>query len=249
MRNIIKILIANFTLVCCIHNKSVHNIWIGNWERVGWQNEASLKIDDVTKDSFSFSVFASSGGHNGDISGKAIIKDSIATYYFEDKYDKCKLKFILLSDSAVDIIQEIGLCSAPMGVIYSGRYYSTDYKRKLKNEEIDLISLGVLSVTEDAKFRNLVGDSYSLFVSTTQLSYNQDDIDSLNFRVITAGVRGMFTYMENIIMIDSANRFCAAVIKDDKVLYFSNIDTFKNVLPKTIEKWRDNFKEYEVIFK
>ena len=41
----------------------------------------------------------------------------------------------------------------------------------------------------------------------------------------------------------------AAVIDDNKVYYFTNNKEYKNRLPKTIDNWRQNFKNYEVIYK
>jgi hypothetical protein len=62
-------------------------------------------------------------------------------------------------------------------------------------------------------------------------------------------LRGLYTIMENIIMIDSSKNIWAAVIDDNKIYYFTNRLDYKTKLPRTIENWRNRFKDYKVIYK
>jgi len=248
MKNITKILFVLIVLTSCSSNKLVNHNWEGKWVRQEWQNNATLEITKVTADYIDFFILAHSGAHTGEIEGKASIRDTIAIFSSQDDMEECTIEFRLIGDSIIIVNQKEGHCLAGLGVTYSGKYVNSKLITKKSAINEDLISLDILTSQEDSAFRELVGNSYDLFVKYTHLIYQDDDIDSLKMKVISSGVRGMFTYMEYIIMVDSQYRFCAAVIDNNKVLYFSNIEAFKNQLPKTIEKWRERFKEYEVIY-
>ncbi|MEY1639246.1 hypothetical protein [Tenuifilum osseticum] len=249
MKNITKILITIMVLTSC-SNKTVNNNWKGEWIRKKWKSNATLEITKVTSDSIDFFIFAHSGGHTGEIEGKASVDDTIAIFSSQDDMGElCTIEFRLLSDSMILVNQKEGSCFTGLSVTYSGTYINSKLITKELSNKQNLISLEILTSQEDSAFKELVGNSYDLFVNSTQLVSQYNDIDSLKMKVISSGVRGMYTYMENIIMVDSLYRFCAAVIDDNKILYFSNIEEFKNQLPKTIENWMKNFKEYEVIYK
>lgn len=49
-------------------------LWLGKWERRQWQNEASLNITGIKGDSITFALFASNGGHTGEVEGVAVVK-------------------------------------------------------------------------------------------------------------------------------------------------------------------------------
>lgn len=229
--------------------QTVNKLWLGKWERRRWQNDASLEIKIIKNDSIKFSLFASSGGHTGELEGMAIINGNFAIFLNKDESDTCLIQFKLIGDSIIAIDQKQGFCSAGMAVTYGGDYKNS---KKLPEVEIteDLKSLGIFETEkEDSMFKALVGNSYSLFVNSTQLTSEDEDLDSLNTTIRSSGVRGLFTFMENIIMIDSLNDIWAAVIDDNKVYYFTNKKEYKERLPKTIDKWRQRFKDYPVIYK
>lgn len=64
-----------------------------------------------------------------------------------------------------------------------------------------------------------------------------------------SGVRGLFTLLENIIMVNGEGQMWATVIDDDNVYYYTNSDGHKDTLPRTIEKWRERFAEKPVVYK
>lgn len=153
-----------------------------------------------------------------------------------------------MGDSIITIGQKKGTCFAGMAVTYDGAYKNEN----LPEEEAsaNLISAGVFTTEkEDTAFKSLVGENYSLFVNSTQLISESEDLDNFNASVHSSGVRGLFTAMENIIMIDSLYNIWAAVIDDGKVYYFTNNDDYKEKLPKTIDNWRQRFKDYPVVYK
>lgn len=227
----------------------ISNIWLGTWERKSWKNESSLEIKKIKNDSIIFSISAVNGGNSGDIDGIARVKKNVATYVNSEDGDTCQLQFTLIGDSIISIEQQKGFCYAGVGVEYSGIYKNTRLIHQAKQTRT-LLDLQIFNTPEqDSIFKELVGTSYDLFVKSTQLTTNLDDVDSLHATVSASGVRGMYTYMENIIMIDSANTLWAAVINDNQVLYFTNSESYQKQLPKTIDAWREGFNNYEVIYK
>lgn len=243
-------------LLGCNENQSekkavpiVSNIWLGKRSTLNRQNKSVLEMTEIKNDSIKFSLFASSGANTGELDGFAIVNQTTATFLDISEGDTCLITFKLRSDSSISVLQKLGTCFAGMGVYYTGEYINNE-KIPKNPKSVSLMDLDVfVNKSQDSIFRNLVGADYALFVNSTQLSKEVDDLDSLNAYVQSAGVRGLFTIMENIIMIDSANNIWAAVIDNNKVYYYTNATIFKDKLPKTIEIWRERFKENEVVFK
>jgi hypothetical protein len=258
------ILLSVFILGCSLHkapiilsksttsattSNTITKSWLGEWERRIHQNDASLKITGIKGDSLAFSLQAMSGGHSGEVEGIAFVRGNIATYVGEENNDTCLLEFELIGDTVITIDQKRGNCFAGMGVDYNGDYKNSKYLPKTEESE-NLVDLGVFETKqEDSVFRSLVGDNYSLFINSTQLVSEDNDLDSLNATVRSSGVKGLYTISENIIMIDSSYNIWAAVLDNEKVYYFTNNKEYKHKLPKTIEDWRSRFSDYEVIYK
>jgi hypothetical protein len=97
-------------------------------------------------------------------------------------------------------------------------------------------------------FRDLVGDKYEAFLNSSETQFIIEDLDDMGLQGFASGVAGLYTLMENIILYNGKNEFWCAVIEDEKVYYFTNSSRFKEMLPKTIESWRENFMEKEVIY-
>ena len=223
--------------------------WIGTWERDDRFDGAELTITRVVKDSLAFTLTAQSGGHSGDMEGNAYIKDGVAHYQPADE-KACKATFHFKRDS---IIVEANGCDfySGIGVTFNGKYVNSKVLTKNKKPSEQGTMRTVLTAGEDSVFRKLVGKDYQTFVSCNQLTYDGDNLDiDLQAKVMSGAVRGLFTSMENIIMIDSAGHVWAAVIEDsEKVNYYTNDKRYTNKLPKTINSWRQNFKDYPVIYK
>jgi len=223
-------------------------LWIGTWERRQWSSGATLKIAGIKSDSIVFSLQALNGAHGGEVEGVAIVKNNVALFYNSNENDTCLLEFKLVGDSSIIIEQKKGICYAGMGVTYDGQYKNSKILPEEKDET--LLTLGLFKTEkEDSLFRSLVGDKYDVFVYSTQSTTEEEDLDSLNAKVYTSGVTGLYTLLENIIIMDSLNNVWTAVLDDKKVYYFTNSNEYKTRVPKTIDKWRDRFKEYPVIYK
>ena len=147
----------------------------------------------------------------------------------------------------ISITQKQGNCGAGLGVEYSGNYYRMG--KHIDSEKGSTNDLGLLNAFNDSLLRKLTGDAYAFFINSTQLTSEDTDLDNFKAKVFSSGVRGLYTSMENIIMIDSSKNIWAAVINNDTVLYYTNNKDYIKKLPKTIDNWRANFKTYPVIYK
>jgi len=270
LKQTLKLLLISALLEAC-GSQSVQNTtpvstapWKGEWQRSERMNHAMLTIDSAGVDSVHFVLVANSGGNTGDLEGGAKVIANKAVFEVPAEGDTCRIVFVLQGDSMILVDQQRGVCFAGAGVGYSGKYYRggrlADQNLEDKGSETgsdeegegndDLIALGIFkNSAEDSVFRALVKNDYSLFVNSTQMVSEDEDLDSLHSRVTSAGVRGLYTQMENIIMIDTAKHIWAAVIDDGKVNYYSNHLDFLEKLPRSIEHWRERFKEYRVINK
>ena len=111
------------------------------------------------------------------------------------------------------------------------------------------MDIGVFSNDSALKaFKKLVGKTYGLFEDSFQLVNEEADLDQLNAKVLAGGVRGLFTFMEGIIMHCPNGMLYAAVIDGDTVKYFYNDPHYSKKMPITIDRWRDRFKEKKVIY-
>lgn len=223
------------------------NDWKGKWKILDLHYSASLEITSVKNKRIYFTLFAMNGGHTGEIEGSAPIQGNKAVYRMEEYGSAdCLIEFTLRQGLEIEVDQQSGHCDAGMAVEYSGIYKNE--KLGLKMPENNLVSLGILPTQQqEMAFKKLVGSKYKDFIQSTQLVSEAEDLDDMNFKGFASGVRGLFTIMENIILY-KANEFWCAVIQDEKVYYFTSSSKFRDKLPLTIENWRENFKEKEIVF-
>jgi hypothetical protein len=192
-------------------------------------------------------LFASSGAHLGQFDGMAVRNAADAVY--QDEETKCKVRFSPGSDYL--FVQTSPECSSMggMGVTFAGEFRKENVKVIIPT----LTELGVLDrkVTETA-FSALVGKDYDLFLSSFQITYEEDDLDGLGAKVVRGVVRGLDAFESNeaIVMSRADGAILAAVVdeREDVVKYFSNDSKFRDKLPATIDKWRARFADTKVIF-
>jgi hypothetical protein len=238
--------------------------WAGTWtleDKRGF-NGGDVTIKEVTGLSFDFDISASSGGHAGEIEGHASINGEKAR--FAEKTGsgggathECIVDFVLRS-KAIEINTNDG-CQGygGMGVVFDGSYL----REKPKPTEITLKGLhfspakdDVWTDENDRVFAQLTGKDYKQFAETCQLVFTNDDLDQFGAKVHACGVRGLFTFLESIIMTTANGKIYAAVIdvdddsKNPKVLYFTNDPRYAGTLPKTIDDWRGHFREYPIVY-
>ncbi len=218
--------------------------WSGEWGRMASNtfDQATIKITKVTPKNFKFNIIAVSGAHLGTLEGLAEIKGNCAVY--ADK-EKCRVIFKMvganLTVEATERCREYA--GAGAGVHFDGTY------RKGEVPAPTLKSRGIFQTgKEEQAFRQLVGRDYELFVDSLSMISQGDDLDGLGAKVVRGAARGLFTIVEAIIMYRDADNLWAAVIDADVVKYYTTVPEFQNRLPRTIEKWRESFKEKKVLF-
>jgi hypothetical protein len=255
-------IISMCLLYACRHNSDKSSkklnlvdkkIWIGEWDRHKWQNGGTLTISKIVRDSLFFSLQVNGGGAIGEIEGKACIKNDSAIFTTDEDEHHCKMVFrINRNKLTIAIISTDCYQHAGLNADFDGNYFAQkDTVNGYQDTTETLISLGVLNRTEDSTFRKLVGDSYETYITDTQLIESDlEEEDNLHAKVIASSVNQMRTYMEYIIIIDSSKRMWTAVIDaNKKVRYFTNSNNYTENLPKTIDSWRERFKEYPVIYR
>ncbi|MFC4769028.1 hypothetical protein [Effusibacillus consociatus] len=226
-----------------VDSKNVaQSIWSGTWTRSLNSNGAILSISNENSTSFDFSIEASSGGNTGNIKGNAVKKGNTAIY---ESGDNCTITFNLIGET-IKVDQNQGCLShVGMGVTFSGTYQKGEEKEK----KSDLVQLGVLkNHDQDQKFKELVGDDYNLFIERFQIISEPKNVDAFDATVKSGSVKGLYTVMEAIVMSDSKGKFWAALIDDKQVKYYTNDNSYKTKLPKTIEEWRQGFKNLPIIY-
>lgn len=95
----------------------------------------------------------------------------------------------------------------------------------------------------------LVGKDSELLLNTAQFCSKEEDVDGFGAIVEKHWVRGMGSQNESIIMFLPDNKLCLAVIdpSNNTVKVYTNAKYVQKV-PKTIDKWREVFKDFKVEF-
>ncbi|MBN2345890.1 MAG: hypothetical protein JXO51_05825 [Candidatus Aminicenantes bacterium] len=216
--------------------------WAGHWTRVGstFQDHSKLVISDVSAKSFKFELNVQSGGHVDEFSGTASVTGNRAV--FQDADRDCTLIFVL-EDKTLALKTE-GDCLLAMGCTIEGAY-----RPDVASDEPTLWQRGVFeSEAQEDTFLQLVGEEASMFEFSMQLIAEEEDLDGFSARVRTGFVRGLAATMTAIVMIHPEGKIWAAVRDNDEVRYFTNDPPCLRKLPKTIERWRQQFPELKIVF-
>lgn len=221
-------------------------IWEGNYTRNEQFNYADLEIVPSIDNNFKFTIRASSGGHNGKISGIASVINNQA------KFDNGRggvLTFNRKNDGGIVITQSNEMSEyGGIGVSFNGIYRKKSEQKTAVVNETYFTERQVFRGNQEVEFKRLVGENYIKFANTAQLVSSEKDLDNTNSRVYRMNVRGLFTIMESIIMVrDSDNSIWAAVIDQGKVLYFTNTADTKYI-PITISRWHDRLKDKPIYY-
>lgn len=213
--------------------------WDGTYIREHKFARSILEITSTTKNSFNFKIHAFSGGNTGGVSGTAIVTDNLAVF----KDNKNFTINFSYNDGNVTINHTLGANPyAGMGVGFEGVYARKGTEKLADWGQNYFTHFKVFKEGQEQEFVKVVDKNYEKFTNTGHMFYDEKDLDHFNARVHRMGVRGLFTILESIIMVrDSDNTFWAAVIDNDKVLYFTNSHDKK--IPQTILHWQERFKE------
>lgn len=226
---------------------SIKKRWWGNWEAGKDRNwfEQDLFITKVDREGFNFELICIHGSYMGEINGYAkFISSSEAIFESDNEYDEevCKLLFFRINET-IQVTEEN--CNYYHGI---RAYFNGDYEL---NKDIFVHYDEMLDDIILSNIYELVGRKYwNKFQQCFGDTHECDDLDNLDVEIITGGVAGLYTIQQSILMIDKNKKVWGAFIndEDDKVYYFTSKEKYKNKLPKTIDNWRENFKEKELIY-
>lgn len=215
--------------------------WIGEWKRSDSSvfEPSALTITQVTDSEVAFSLHAWSGGNSGRTAGVAKIEGRRAVFSGED------YEFIFEFSKDKIVVSESGRIPAGLNVGYRGEYIRSERMKPIVFPTLS--EFRFLTPKQDEILKQISGKYYEKFQHTAQLKTERDDLDGYGARVYQFNQNGMFGYIESIVMMNEKGEMWAAVVDGDQVRYFTNTD-MKRSLPKTIEKWRERFKERKVIF-
>lgn len=232
-------------------------IWLeGRWsgESSSPNNGYLLEIVHQSKNAFRFKINSNIGAHTCEIQGIAKVKrDSNATYEASDEYDEysdgiCTVSFDLTDNEPLQYNITSDNCRSSCGL--NGTFDALYIK---ENEYF--IESGIVDEINISNFYKTVGYNYSEFRDSMDLISQAEDLDSVDAKVYSGGVRGLFTIKEGIIMQNSNGDIWAAVLVEDfdepdktVVKYFTNRTDYYSKLPKTIKSWSSRFSSYEVIY-
>ncbi|WP_066067085.1 hypothetical protein [Neobacillus soli] len=114
---------------------------------------------------------------------------------------------------------------------------------KQKNQEIEDTLVGIVfdNAEQDARFRKLVGEDYSLFLDTFMIVTDEEDIDGFGSKVKGGFIRGLENSDYGVIMFNNTHMWAAVTHSDNDynlaINYYTNDPKFKKKLPKTIKKY------------
>jgi len=219
--------------------------WIGQWKDDGQFNRGQVDITAIKGNKLVFSIYVEDGGASGSLEGSAKLDGYHAHFTRKEYGGTCRIDFTYEGDH-IYVDQLEGNCEAGAGVYYSGSFYAKPKKQKKST----LLTLGVLTTeAQDKKFRQMVGDDYNLFVNSSQIVGNGEDLDTLHAVVHDSWVKHELTSMRNIVIINDHLDIWAAVIDEDSIKYYTTREDYRHRLPKTIDNWQKDLEDKKLIFK
>lgn len=209
-------------------------VWWGNWQQVSRVNVkgGNLRISRVASDSFLFKLTIYYGVRSGFIEGKADIvspHSAFAKVAFNNKYCTLTFKRRLEHGSwIIDLVTD-GACYYFAG---AGAYFDGIYKHKPEY----VIDRGMLDEIDLNEIYRLMGTFTDRFFNNFQQIQSLENLDGDDYNIVAAGVKGLFTIMESVIITDEVGSVWCVFIdpEGDVIRYFYNNDTYR---PKTIKKW------------
>ena len=228
-----------FLLLCSISLFYVGEVhaatnWNGTWTRDGKFDKGVLEISKETGQSFYFTLNVSSGANIGYVEGNAKISGKMATYSKTEYGSTCKLTFVQ-SNNKINVNQTEG-CIGGMGTYFSGDYQKGTGTKK----EPTLADVKIITKAQEAQLKKVVGSEYQTFIESMQLIGTHKDLDGFGVQYKTGYVRGLYPYMNSLIMFDKKGYVYAATIDQKtykKAKFFTSNPVYKTKLPKTVQAW------------
>ncbi|MDD3594824.1 TIR domain-containing protein [Sulfuricurvum sp.] len=221
-----------------------HRRWWGTWSiDSGIPSYGGiLKIEKVTSHSFDFELDVFKGAHMGSISGTAQLLSSNEAVYIDvsvDENNPCKLQFIKFNDT-IQILENEG-CRTYHGV---RAHFFGDYRLQ---KDIFFEYIPLRDAVLSSIYSILKHEKWERFLQCFADTFEENNEDMFDAQVISAGIPGLYTICEAILMYTEDGKVWGAYLDDEKIYYFSSESVYKESLPKTIETWSKKFSK-EIIF-
>lgn len=220
-------------------------IWWGEW--INYNHNRSfggdIFIRETTSSGFLFDMSVYSGSHSGRITSQAIFVSRDMAYTkinnLNGEFGEIIFKRRIIDGKKFLTVEETASCSSyrGMGVMFSGEFqWSSDH----------LFDLGFLNELDLQRIYNVLGGYYFDFKKRMEGIGEEENLDNFEAKVFNGGVRGMYTFMEGIVMCSPEGGIWVAYLDENEIKYFTNNNTWKTKIPKTIEEWRSRFQELEI---
>lgn len=223
-------------------------IWWGKWEmdsRVKAKG-GQLHISRVSSDAFYFYISIFDGARTGDISEKAQILTPHSAYArikgFNNENCEIILRRRLDGDTWCVEVEEGSNCS-----LYHG--FNTTFSGTYKHVTELVVNRGYLDEIDLNEIERLTGRHLPVFLNNfQQIHHNQDDYGN-ELIVITAGVKGLYTIMESIVILDKHGIiWCAFLDPEAEVVrYFTNAASESDSNPEAMKEWLMRFSDRTII--
>jgi hypothetical protein len=224
-------------------------LWWGQWniEGNGLAHGGQLFIREVGPSGFLFDLSVYNGSHIGMLTAYARLAATNLAYARIANGDSGEVGEITFRRSLekgrrIIDVDETESCSYyhGMGAVFAGMF--------VRNREA-LFDGGILNELDLSRLYHISGQYYeSLSLRFQGLHQFEENLDEFHADVTVGGVRGLYTIMEGILMRGKGGELWVAYIDEDLVRYFTTECEYKNRLPKTLEQWRERFREKEVVF-
>lgn len=222
-------------------------VWWGQWniESKIKVRGGNLRISRVSSDAFFFNIMLYDGARSGKISGKAHILTPHSAYARIKEFDdnECEIIFRrrLENDDWFIEVDEGKDCSPFHGfnATFSGHY---------KHSQEMVVNLGYLDEIDLNEIDRMTGKYLSVFLDNFQQFGLEENLENNDLTVITAGVKGLYTIMESIVVLDNFGSIWCAFIDPgtDVIRYFNNTCPSQQE-PKSIKEWLLRFPEKKIV--
>lgn len=223
-------------------------IWWGTWN-MDSQIKArggQLHISRVSSDAFFFSISIFDGARTGDIYGKAQILTPHSAFarIKASESKNCEIVFRRRFESNAWYIE---IEAGPNCSFYHGM--NTTFSGTYKHSTELVVNRGYLDEIDLNEIERLTGRHLPVFLNNFQQThYHQDDYGN-DLTIITAGVKGLYTIMESIVILDKHGTiWCACLDPEAEVVrYFTNGAIDIESKPEAMQEWLSRFLDRKII--
>lgn len=221
-------------------------VWWGDWiiESKIKIHGGKLHINRVSSDAFFFRIIIWDGARSGQISGKAQILTPHSAFTRIKTFDDqdCEIIFRRRLENGewfIEIEEGEG-CKMFHGhnATFSGNY---------RHSPEMVINYGYLDEIDLNEIERMTGKYLSVFLDNFQQFSIEKDEEDNELVVITAGVKGLYTIMESIVVLNKfGNIWCAFIDPEiDTIRYFTNLTNQDK--PKSMKDWLSRLAEKQII--